>query len=534
MPKSYTFTVDGIDADLWHYNPILRRRSRCFPRRLETLKAVLELFVQAYNAFGISKMKFRKKEIPNLVSCLSLSWIFYNMRKLAISKIILNRLTLIICYAILRMIDKTSAFPARTLCGIYYSNSGGLIMEIIKGGITSAKGFNASSTGAGIKYGNRDDMAMVYSDVPCVAYGVFTSNVVKAAPVIWDRDIVEKSPYVQAIVVNSGIANACTGEIGLAVCRETAEKTASMLDIPSNAVLVCSTGIIGKQLPIDKIKKGIENLSKDLDSTYEKGHKAACAIMTTDTVSKEYAVQFNIGCKTVTIGAMCKGSGMIHPNMCTMLAFITTDICISKDLLKKAIKNDVLDSFNMISIDGDTSTNDSLLVLANGMAENEMITEENDDYSAFCAALQEVTKHLSKMIASDGEGSTTLMEVTIKNADTKEHARIMARSVVSSSLVKSAIYGNDANWGRIPCALGYSGIEFNQEIYDIYYISSNGNIQVVKNGLDSGYDESIATKILSSDEVIILVDLKMGHETATAWGCDLTYDYVKINADYRS
>ena len=300
-------------------------------------------------------------------------------------------------------------------------------MEIIKGGITSAKGFNASSTGAGIKYGNRDDMAMVYSDVPCVAYGVFTSNVVKAAPVIWDRDIVEKSPYVQAIVVNSGIANACTGEIGLAVCRETAEKTASMLDIPSNAVLVCSTGIIGKQLPIDKIKKGIENLSKDLDSTYEKGHKAACAIMTTDTVSKEYAVQFNIGCKTVTIGAMCKGSGMIHPNMCTMLAFITTDICISKDLLKKAIKNDVLDSFNMISIDGDTSTNDSLLVLANGMAENEMITEENDDYSAFCAALQEVTKHLSKMIASDGEGSTTLMEVTIKNADTKEHARIMAR-----------------------------------------------------------------------------------------------------------
>jgi glutamate N-acetyltransferase/amino-acid N-acetyltransferase len=407
-------------------------------------------------------------------------------------------------------------------------------VNIIEGGVTAAKGFEAAAAAAEIKYKGRTDMALIYSQTPCQAAGTFTSNVVKAAPVKWDQKIVAESPFAQAVVVNSGIANACTGAEGYGYCKETAEECAKALNIPEDAVLVASTGVIGMQLPIDRLKKGIALLKEAKGGTAEHGTAAAKAIMTTDTVHKEIAVQVELGGKTVTIGGMCKGSGMIHPNMCTMLAFVTTDVCISKEMLQKAVSEDVKDTFNMISVDGDTSTNDTLLVLANGAAKNPQITKENEDYGLFAAALNTVNTYLAKKMAGDGEGATALFEVKIVGAETKADAVTLSKSVVTSSLVKAAVYGHDANWGRILCAMGYSGVEFDPEKVDLFFESAAGRIQIIENGVAVDYSEEEATRILSEPEVTAIADVKMGDASATAWGCDLTYDYVKINADYRS
>ena len=404
----------------------------------------------------------------------------------------------------------------------------------IEGGVTAAEGFEAAAAAAGIKYQGRDDMALIYSGTPCRAAGTFTTNVVKAASVKWDQKIVAEAPYVQAVVVNSGIANACTGAEGYGYCKETAEEAAKVLGVPETAVLVASTGVIGMQLPMDRLKKGISLLKEAKGEGAEKGTAAAKAIMTTDTVHKEIAVQVELGGKTVTIGGMCKGSGMIHPNMCTMLAFVTTDVAISREMLQRAVSADVKDTYNMISVDGDTSTNDTLLVLANGLAGNPEITEENEDYRTFAAALNEVNTYLAKKMAGDGEGATALFEVKIVGAESKEQAVTLSKSVVTSSLVKAAIYGHDANWGRILCAMGYSGAQFDPEKVDLFFESAAGRIQIIENGVAVDYSEEEATRILSEPEVTAIADVKMGTASAVAWGCDLTYDYVKINADYRS
>ncbi len=407
-------------------------------------------------------------------------------------------------------------------------------MEIITGGVTAAKGFMAAGVEAGIKYQNRKDMAMVYSKTPCRAAGVFTTNVVKAAPVLWDKEVVESEWEAQAIVVNSGIANACTGKLGYEYCRETAGAAADALEISPQSVLICSTGVIGMQLPMEKMTEGVRMLAKAIKPGEEAGTDAAKAIMTTDTRNKQVAVKVTIGGKEVTIGGMCKGSGMIHPNMCTMLAFVTTDVNISKKLLQEALSADVQDTFNMVSVDGDTSTNDTLLVLANGQAENPEITEKGADYDTFVEALHYVNETLAKKIAGDGEGATALFEVKVIHADNKEDAKTLAKSVITSSLTKAALFGHDANWGRILCALGYSGAKFDPEAIELYLESSAGKILIFNEGRAGDYCVEEATRILSCSEVTALVDLTMGDAEATAWGCDLTYDYVKINADYRS
>ena len=392
----------------------------------------------------------------------------------------------------------------------------------------------AAGVEAGIKYQNRKDMAMVYSKTPCRAAGVFTTNVVKAAPVLWDKEVVESEWEAQAIVVNSGIANACTGKLGYEYCRETAGAAADALEISPQSVLICSTGVIGMQLPMEKMTEGVRMLAKAIKPGEEAGTDAAKAIMTTDTRNKQVAVKVTIGGKEVTIGGMCKGSGMIHPNMCTMLAFVTTDVNISKKLLQEALSADVQDTFNMVSVDGDTSTNDTLLVLANGQAGNPEITEKGADYDTFVEALHYVNETLAKKIAGDGEGATALFEVKVIHADNKEDAKTLAKSVITSSLTKAALFGHDANWGRILCALGYSGAKFDPEAIELYLESSAGKILIFKDGMAADYSEEEATRILSCSEVTALVDMKMGEAEATAWGCDLTYDYVKINADYRS
>lgn len=404
----------------------------------------------------------------------------------------------------------------------------------IAGGVTSPKGFAASSYAAGIKYKDREDMALIYSEQPCTVAGVFTSNVVKAAPVVWDRQVVEKADCVRAVIINSGIANACTGEEGMKICRATAEAAAEAIGGSPENILVASTGVIGMQIPTDRIVHGARELLKAKQTTKEAGTKAAQAIMTTDTHKKEIAMTVTLGSGTITIGGMCKGSGMIHPDMCTMLGFITTDAAISKILLQKALSEIVQDTFNMISVDGDTSTNDTLVILANGMAGNQEIAVEDEDYQTFKDALYQICEYLAKQMAGDGEGATALLEVTVQGAGTKEDAKILAKSVVCSSLVKAMIYGHDANAGRIMCALGYSGIDFQPEKVDLYFNSKAGKILIFQGGIAAGYSEEEATKILSEPEVAVIVDMHAGDASATAWGCDLTYDYVKINADYRS
>lgn len=408
-------------------------------------------------------------------------------------------------------------------------------MKCLSGGVTAAKGFSATGGAAGIKKNGSADMALIYSDTPCITAGTFTTNRVKAAPVIWDRDQVRSGNKAQVIVVNSGVANACTGEEGLRYCRETAEAAARKFGVEANAVLVASTGVIGQQIPIDKIVAGVTALKPGLEGSLEGGARAARAIMTTDTVPKEAAVSISLSDGTeAVIGGCCKGSGMIHPNMCTMLAFIGTDAVISKEMLQKALSSVVPDTFNMVSVDGDTSTNDTCIVMANGQAGNREIAGEDEDYELFRAGLLEVCTKLAKKMAKDGEGATCLFEVKVIHADTKENARVLARSVVSSTLTKAAIAGHDANWGRILCALGYSGIEFDPDKVDLYFESAAGKLQILKDGVSTGYSEEFATKILSCDEITATADMKMGDAEADAWGCDLTHEYVNINADYRS
>ena len=407
-------------------------------------------------------------------------------------------------------------------------------MKVIDGGVTAAKGFEAAGAEAAIKYQNRKDMAMVYSKVPCKAAGTFTTNVVKAAPVLWDRDIVTNSEYAQAVVVNAGIANACTGKQGLDYCRREAEVTGRLLGIPAEAVLVGSTGVIGMQLPMDRIEAGIAKLVEAKSDTLEAGHTAACSIMTTDTISKEIAVSFELDGKEIKVGGMSKGSGMIHPNMCTMLAYITTDMAISKELLQEALSTSVADTFNMITVDGDTSTNDTCLVMANGMAGNTEVTQKGEAYDKFFEALNYVCTYLAKKMAGDGEGATKLFEAKVVNAKSKEDARTLSRAIVGSNLSKAAIYGCDANFGRFLCAMGYSGAQFDQNDVELFFESENGRLQVFDHGTPIVFDEEKALQIMKADAVTVYVDMHEGEAEATAWGCDLTYDYVKINADYRS
>ena len=407
-------------------------------------------------------------------------------------------------------------------------------MKIINGGVTAAIGFKAASTAAEIKYKNRTDMAMVVSEVPCKVAGTFTTNVVKAACVLWDKQIVEESQFAQAVVVNSGIANACTGKQGFEACEATAQAVKESLGYPVDACLVASTGVIGMQLPVDKLVNGVKAMSTILDESLEAGSKAAKAIMTTDTISKEVAVTFEVKGKEITLGGMSKGSGMIHPNMCTMLGFLTTDLAIEKKLLQEALSEVVQDTFNMITVDGDTSTNDTLLLLANGLAGNDIITEKNEEYQKFVDALYYVCEFLAKKMAGDGEGATKLFEAKVVNAKSKDDARTLSRAIVGSNLSKAAIYGCDANFGRFLCAMGYSGAEFDQNHVELFFESAEGRMQVFDKGVPLAFDEELAVKILGASEVTVYVDMHEGEEAATAWGCDLTYDYVKINADYRS
>ena len=406
-------------------------------------------------------------------------------------------------------------------------------MVKIEGGVTAPKGFQAAGMAAGIKK-KKKDMAILYSAVPCNVAGTFTSNLVKAAPVVWDMQVVKQEKKAQICVINSGVANACTGELGMEYCRKEAEAAAKYYQVAETQVLTASTGVIGKQLPIDLITNGIRDMKDLLSDSAQAGTMAAEAIMTTDTIKKEAAVQTVIGGRTVTVGGMSKGSGMIHPNMCTMLAFVTTDAAISAEMLQKALSEDVKDTYNMISVDGDTSTNDTCLVLANGLAGNEEITAEGEDFDAFCEALRSVNTTLAKMMAGDGEGATALFEVKVVGAASKEQAVTLSKSVVSSNLVKTAIAGHDANWGRILCAMGYSGASFDPDLVDLHFISSAGKLQIIENGVAADYSEETATKILSQKEVTALIDIKQGDQQATAWGCDLTHEYISINADYRS
>ena len=412
-------------------------------------------------------------------------------------------------------------------------------MRKIPGGVTAAKGFRAACCAAGIKYQGRTDMAMICSEVPCAAAGTFTSNRVKAAPVVWDQQVVYQAKRAQAVVVNAGIANAATGKEGLILCEQTAAHTAQALGIPADAVLLGSTGVIGPQIPAEKLAAGVDQMKKTLSASLEAGTAASRAIMTTDTVNKEFAVAFDLpaaegGSVTVHLGGMSKGSGMIHPNMCTMLGYLTTDCQIDQALLQKALSAVVPDTFNMISVDGDTSTNDTLLILANGLAGNRPIAEEDESYRIFCEALFSVCRDLAVKMAGDGEGATRLMEMRVYNADTKENARILARSVIASSLVKAMVFGKDANCGRILCALGYAGPAFDPEKIEVYMCGEGETVCFYRDGRVQDFDEETALRILSGKAVHFSCDMKMGDQEATAWGCDLTYDYVRINGDYRS
>lgn len=406
-------------------------------------------------------------------------------------------------------------------------------MQQMDGGVTAPQGFEAAGIMAGIKK-DKKDMAVVFSQAPCQVAGVFTRNLVKAAPVLWNRQLVDSKAPCHAVVVNSGVANACTGKEGLDNCAKTAEETAKAFGVPAGSVCVASTGVIGPQLPMDKIVAGVHQLREAAGSSRENARMAAEAIMTTDTVSKEVAVQTTIGGKTVTVAGMCKGSGMIHPDMCTMLCFLTTDAAITQDALQQILSKDVEDTFNMISVDGDTSTNDTVLVLANGASGCPEITGPGPEYDAFYEAFHAVMVDLCKRIAGDGEGATALFEVQVIHASSKEQARTLSKSVVTSTLTKAAIYGHDANWGRILCAMGYSGAVFDLDKVDLYFESAAGKLQIVAGGVATDYSEEEATKILSEPAVTAIVDLKEGEASATAWGCDLTHEYVSINADYRS
>lgn len=406
-------------------------------------------------------------------------------------------------------------------------------MEIIKGGVTAPKGFKAFGDYVGIKK-SRKDLAVLYSEKEATYVGTFTTNVVKAACVTWNKERYLSEDKISAVVVNSGNANACTGIVGEENNQTMAQVTAKCFQLKKENVLVASTGVIGKQLPIEVIKEGIKKVAWLVTKTIEGGHEAATAIMTTDTFVKEIAIEFTIGDKKARIGGMAKGSGMIHPNMATMLSFITTDIAITKELLDKAVKEDIASTYNMISVDGDTSTNDMVMLLANGMCENTLIEEEGKDYETFKEALNTVNVFLSKQIIHDGEGVTKVLEVQVEGAKDLTDARLLAKSVITSSLVKTAFFGEDANWGRVLCAMGYSGAIFDPSKVTLYYESAKGKIKLLENGLPENFSEEFAYEILKEKEITVHIILQEGDVSATAWGCDLSYEYVKINGEYRT
>ena len=406
-------------------------------------------------------------------------------------------------------------------------------MKTIPGGICAAKGFSAAGMHAGIKPTSnpeRNDLALIYSEVPCTAAGVFTTNQVKAAPVLLDMEHL-KNGRAQAIVANSYIANACAPE-GEQTATRTAQKVGEVLSMDPEDVIVSSTGVIGVRLNVEAIEAALPELAAKLNK--DGSDAAARSIMTTDTVKKERSVEFTVGGKTAHVGGITKGSGMIHPHMGTMLCYLTTDVAISQERLKQALTTTVGKTFNRISVDGDMSTNDTCVVLANGLAENPVITEDGEDYDAFVAALEEVCTYLCRLMAKDGEGASHLITCTVRGASSEEVAETCAKSVINSSLTKAAIFGADANWGRVLCAMGYAGVSFDPEKTDISFASEQGSILVCKSGRGLDFDEDLAKKILLEEEVTIDIDMHEGDASVTCWGCDLTYDYVKINGDYRT
>mgnify|MGYP001111042677 CR=1 FL=1 len=406
-------------------------------------------------------------------------------------------------------------------------------MHIIDGGVTAALGFRSGGIACGIKK-RKQDLALVVSDRPCSFAGAFTTNLVQAAPVHWDKQVVASSKQVQALVINSGNANACTAKQGEDDAQAMAEYTAKQFGLDAQEVLVCSTGVIGVPLPMDKVFSGIELCAAELKDDRQGALEAAQAIMTTDTFSKEVAVSVEIEGKTVHIGGMAKGSGMIHPNMATMLSFITTDAVIEKDVLQTLLGSSIIDTYNMISVDGDTSTNDTVLVMANGASGTGSLSPDHPQWEDFTSAFLHVHTELAKAIVRDGEGAGKFLEVTVRGAKDKQTAQVLARSIITSNLVKTAFFGSDANWGRILCAMGYSKATFNPEKIDLFFSSAKGTIQVVKDGVPLQFDEHQAKAILLEKEVKTLALLSEGEGEGTAWGCDLSYEYVRINGDYRS
>ena len=407
-------------------------------------------------------------------------------------------------------------------------------MKVIKtGGVTTPTGFKTGGINCGIKKSGKNDLAMIFSEVPGATSIMTTTNVVKAAPILWCNKVMN-NPYKQAVVVNSGNANACTGQKGEEAVSATASKAAAVLGLQPEDVLIASTGVIGVILPVEKILSGIEALGPQLGNSQEDSNIAANAILTTDTTQKTIAVEVEIGGKSVKIGGMAKGSGMIHPNMATMLSFVTTDAKIEPALLDKLLKETTVDTYNMISVDGDTSTNDMVTVIANGMAGNQPLQENTPDYEIFKEAFIYVHKTLAKKIIRDGEGASKFVEVEVPGTKTKDDARRLAKSVITSSLVKTALFGEDANWGRVLCALGYSGVDFDPLKVSLVFSSQAGMITLLNDGAPIAFDEDEAKKVLSETDIYIAVEMEEGDEKAVAWGCDLSYDYVKINGDYRS
>lgn len=407
-------------------------------------------------------------------------------------------------------------------------------MKRIEGGVCAAKGFAAAGIACGIKKNEKKDMALVYSEIPAVGAGVFTTNLVKAFCVQRNQAVLKKEGPIQAFVANSGCANACTGEEGKENNETEAQRMASVLGIPADSVLTAATGVIGAQLPMDAVLYGVGLLAQEKKASKESALAAATAIMTTDTVPKQAAVELVLGGKTVHIGGMVKGSGMIHPNMATMLAFLTTDAAISKPMLQQALLKSVQESFNMISVDGDTSTNDMALVMANAKAGNPEITAEGPDYGAFLEALSLVSRTLAREMVRDGEGASKFIEVKVHGAHSDVDAVTLSKSVITSSLVKTAFFGEDANWGRVLAALGYSGAPFDPDNVTIEFSSAAGSIRLMNHGTPVVFDEEAAAKILAEREVTVNVELYQGEGGAVAWGSDLTYEYVRINGDYRS
>ena len=404
-------------------------------------------------------------------------------------------------------------------------------MRVIEGGVCAALGFTANGIHCGIrKNHSKKDLALILSKVPASAAAVYTTNLVKGAPLTVTKNHIANG-VAQAVICNSGNANTCNAN-GIEIAEAMAELVAKQLNIVAEDVIVASTGVIGQPLSIDPIAAGMEQLVAGL--SVEGGKAAAEGIMTTDTVMKEVAVEFTVGGKTCRIGGIAKGSGMIHPNMATMLVFLTTDCAIAPDMLQKALSGDIANTFNMISIDGDTSTNDMVTVLANGLAGNETITGEGADFTAFMQALNSVTIALCRKIAGDGEGATKLLECKVTGAADLATAKTVAKSVICSSLLKAAMFGADANWGRVLCAIGYSGAAVDVNKVDVAFRSAAGSVEVCKNGAGVDFSEETAKTVLLEKEIEILVELNSGEAASTAWGCDLTYDYVKINGDYRT